>query len=103
MGWVWRLRAVFIFYRGRSAVKRLAVKRLAVKRPAVKRPAVKRAASASAAVAVLLLAAGMRGACLPREKSAPLDEERFGDVHWYETSYSCEASHSRETGDPSPC
>ena len=69
MGWVWRLRAVFIFYRGRAA-------------------------SASAAVAVLLLAAGMRGACLPREKSAPLDEERFGDVHWYE------ASHSRETGHP---
>jgi hypothetical protein len=40
------------------------------------------------------LAVGMRGACLPREKSAPLDEERFGDVHWYETS------HSREAGDP---
>jgi hypothetical protein len=85
MGWVWRLRAVFIFYRGRSAVKR---------------PAVRRAASALAAVAILLLTAGMRGACLPREKSAPLAEERFGDVHWYETSYLGETSHSRETGEP---
>jgi hypothetical protein len=95
MGWVWRLRAVLIFYRGRSAVKRPSEKR-----PAVKRPAVKRAASASAAVAILLLAVGMRGACLPREKSAPLDEERFGDVHWYETSYSHETGHPGETDDP---
>jgi hypothetical protein len=98
MGWVWRLRAVLIFYRGRSAVKRPSEKR-----PTVLRTTKRRTASALAAVAVLLLTVGMRGACLPREKSAPLAEERFGDVHWYETSHSREASHSRETGDPSPC
>ena len=44
----------------------------------------RRAAAWGAATLLLFGTAGMAGTCPAVEKSAPLTEERFGAVHWYD-------------------
>ncbi len=80
MGWVWRLRAVWIFHVGRPAEKRSAEER-----PAEERRSKRRVASVGAAAVLLLFTAGVSGS----RPAVALDEDaaagdRFGAIHWYQ-------------------